>query len=79
MWEKMVQHWIDKQKEREFAHKWNEQWGQLSLTHVEANADPKISPLCGGIPCDNITVERGNWDDKEQLNYQRSQAVLFLM
>jgi len=73
----MLKKWTTQYREPVVAAKWSASWGDSIITRVEMNA-VEVSPLRGGIPCDNNAVESGNYTDKTALNYNRPSIVHFV-
>jgi hypothetical protein len=62
---------------KEAVKAWLKSWGQKHLTRSEAN-QPDVSPLLGGIPCDNNALESSNNVDKGLLSRDTSTATEFI-
>jgi hypothetical protein len=74
---KMIQKWKEQYKETVVADHWYESWGRSVITRVETNSED-LSPLRGGIPCDNNAVEGGNGSDKKALDFKKFSLFVFL-
>jgi hypothetical protein len=74
---KMIQKWKEEYKEPVVADDWCESWGRLTLSHVKTNSED-LSPLRGGIRCDNNAIEGGNGSVKKALDFKKCSLFIFL-
>ena len=73
----LMEKWVNEYREPLVARDWLASWGNDHLTRVE-NCAEHLSPLRGGIPCDNNALEAGNAADKESLVYKKSTLFDFV-